>query len=193
LNEFFDSGQKTIIAMGDRAGGLAYWGRKKLAIVQTEGLTLDADYLKARMANTGDKYLERLPIQYMVIDREVILTSSPGPDQQVQYVVPDPIQGRVTTAPVPTFCFPAQAIRYEKRYPSGYGAGAAFSTRIAFSFADRMPCSQEALSRLRLIETGIGLRQYSLPSEYETAAGPGVFSKRLEDRDRHYKGEHSGT
>ncbi len=185
INEFFDSRRNTVIAMGDRSGGLAYWGRGKVTIEQTEGLTLGIDYLNARIANTGDHYLEQLPIEYMVVDREVIPTAV-GSDGQAQFVVPEPIQGRVTTAPVPTFCFPASAIRYRKRYASGYAYGAAFSTRIAFRFADRLPCSQEALARLRAIETGIGLRQYSLPSEYDNVPG-GIFDKQSEDSDRHYK------
>lgn len=187
LKEFFDPQAATLIAMGDRSGALAYWGRGKVRIIQTEGLALDAGYVDARVLNRGAEYLERFPIEYFVIDREVILTE-PGPDGQARFVVPDPIQGRVTTAPVPTFCFPQSAIRYRKRYESGYGSGAAASTRVAFLFAARVPCSDAALRRLREIETGIGLRQFSLPSEYDSVPG-GMFNKSSEDRDRHYRGK----
>jgi hypothetical protein len=185
LDEFFDPRRNTLIAMGDRAGGLAYWGRGRVAVIQTEGLTMGVDYIKARAAGTGGDYLERLPIEYMVVDREVIPTTRAGPDGEPLFVIPDPIQGRVTTDPVPTFCFPSEAVRYNIRYPSGYASGTAYSRRIAFLFAQRVPCSPKALTWLRSIETGIGLRQFSLPSEYDSVPG-GIYSKSKEDHDRHY-------
>jgi hypothetical protein len=182
LEEFFPRDRVTLIAMGDRSGGLAYWGRDRVRIVQTEGLTMGTEYYRARAANDGTRYLERFPIEYLVVDREVIPTTT-GLDGQPEFVIADPIQGRVSTTPVPTFCFPADGIRYNKTYPSWRGT----SERVAFLFARRVPCSQPTLARLRAIETGIGLRQYSLPSEYEPA-GDAPISKHSEDRDRHYRG-----
>jgi hypothetical protein len=189
LEEFFKDRPKTLIAMGDRSGGLAYWGRGKLAVVQTEGLTLGADYLKARMSSTADRYLESLPIDLMIIDRETVLTAA-GNDGRTIFVVPDPIQGRITKAHVPTFCFPESAIRYNMSYPSGYALGAAVSHRIAFEFAERVTCTPEMVKLVRDIETGIGLRQYSLPSEYDSVPG-GLFNKKSEDHDRRHVDEHS--
>jgi hypothetical protein len=187
VRDFFDSKPHTVVAMGDRAGGLSYWGRGKLSVVQTEGLTLGAAYLKAREADEGAKYLERLPIQYYVIDREVIPTTQSGNGERI-FVIADPIQGRVSRSAVPTFCFPASASRYRLVYPSWRGV----STRMVFEFSDRVPCSADTLARLRSIETGMGLRQYSLPSEY---SGPGVSPRlaRLEDRDRHFHGGDSAA
>jgi hypothetical protein len=179
--DFFPRGQATVIAMGDRSGGLAYWGRDRIRLVQTEGLTMGVAYYRARAANEGTRYLEGLPIRYLVVDREVIPTTT-GPDGQLEFVIADPIQGRVSTTPVPTFCFPADGVRYKTSYPSWKGT----SERLAFEFARRVPCSDVTLARLRAIETGIGLRQYSLPSEYAPPDAP--ISKRSEDRDRHYHG-----
>jgi hypothetical protein len=184
LAEFFPPGRDTVIAMGDRSGGLAYWGRdRSVRIEQTEGLTLGMDYYRARVANAGARYLERFPIEYLVVDREVIPTTRGG-NGQLEFVVADPIQGRVSKSPVPTFCFPADAIRYKKVYRSWRGT----SERLAFSFAQRIPCSSATLARLRLIELGIGLRQFSLPSEYDPPEGA-PSSKQSEDRDRHYRRE----
>jgi hypothetical protein len=180
LDTFFKSADQTLIAMGDRAGGLAFWGRGKVAVVQTEGLLLDIDYFKSRRANTSEQYFERLPIRYWVTDREVIATVR-RPDDQLQYVVPDPIQGRITTAAVPTFCFPAEAIQYKKSYPSVFGV----NTRLAFLFADREPCTATALDLIRSTAKGIGLRQFSLPTEYDPSRG-GTMDKHGEDRDRHF-------
>jgi hypothetical protein len=181
LDDFFTTDRHTTIAMGDRAGGIAYWGREKVSVVQAEGLTLDVEYLRARAALTGEKYFaERFPIQYWVVDREFIPTVQV--EGQTVYVVPEPIQGRVTTAPVPTFCFPASAIRYQKPYPSAWG----INTRIAFVFAQRVPCTAAALALVRAAEQGMGLRQFSLPTEYKRELG-GTMDKQSEDRDRHYK------
>jgi hypothetical protein len=148
--------------MGDRAGGLAYWGRSKLTLVQTEGLTLGIDYLRARIADQGGEYLQQhYRIDYWVIDRQVVPTVT-GPDGGQLYVVADPIQGRITTAPVPTFCFPASAIRYQREYATQYGV----YRRLAFAFADRQPCPRAALDLVQAVATGIGLRRFSLPGEY---------------------------
>jgi hypothetical protein len=162
LDDFVTATPHPVIAMGDRAGGLAYWGRSKLTLVQTEGLTLGMDYIHARIADQGGEYLQQhYPIDYWVIDRQVIATVT-GTDGGPLYVVPDPIQGRITTAPVPTFCFPASAVRYQRQYATPYGV----NRRMAFAFADRKPCPPAALDLVRAAATGIGLRRFSLPGEY---------------------------
>jgi hypothetical protein len=58
------------------------------------------------------------------------------------------------------------------------------NTRIAFAFAEREPCSQQAMAMMRTIETGIGLRQFSLPGEYRVAQDGA--NQRSEDRDRRF-------
>lgn len=162
LDDFFGRTPHAVIAMGDRAGGLAYWGRSKITLVQTEGLVLGMDYIRARLANQGGEYLQQhYPIQYWVVDRQVIPTVA-APDGAPLFVVADPIQGRITTAPVPTFCFPASAIRYQQEYATRFG----INRRVAFSFADRQPCPAAALDLIHAAATGIGLRRYSLPGEY---------------------------
>jgi hypothetical protein len=162
LDEFFKERPHAVVAMGDRAGGLAYWGSTKVSLVQTEGLTLDAAYLRARTENRGAEYLEtRYPIEYLIVDREFIPTVTDGHGASL-FVIPDPIQGRITTGPVPTFCFPPGAVRYKKAYLGQFGT----NTRIAFSFPDRSPCPPEALALVTAAATGVGLRKYSLPSEY---------------------------
>jgi hypothetical protein len=180
LDSFFKPEDPTLIAMGDRAGGLAFWGRGKVAVVQTEGLLLDIDYFKSRRTNSSEQYFERMPIRYWVIDREVTATVRRA-DGQLQYVVPDPIQGRITTGAVPTFCFPAEAVQYKKSYTSIFGV----NTRLAFLFADREPCTAAALDLVRSTAKGIGLRQFSLPTEYDRTRG-GTMDKHSEDRDRHF-------
>jgi hypothetical protein len=177
LDDFFDAQKHTLVAMGDRAGGLGYWGRGSVSVLQLEGLMLDRAYLTALQQHQGEEYLERnFPIEYLVTDREVLPTIT-APNGEIEYVVPDPVRGRVTNEPVPTFCFPGSALRYLRRYTTFIGV----NTRMAFAFASRVSCPPAALDLVRSIETGIGLQQYSLPSEYDFA------SAELEDRDRHHR------
>jgi len=125
-------------------------------------LTLDVAYVRARAENRADTYLAgRYPIEYLVIDREFIPTLT-GADGAKLYVVPEPIQGRVTTSAMTTFCFPAAAIRYRREYPSEFGT----NTRLAFEFAARTPCSAEALAIVQKAATTVGLRHFSLPTEF---------------------------
>jgi hypothetical protein len=162
LDDFFASRPHTVIAMGDRAGGLAYWGRSNISLVQTEGLTLDAGYIRARLADRGAEYLaSRYPIEYLVIDREHVPTIKDA-DGESEFVIPEPIQGRISTDPVPTFCFPPSAVRYEQAYAGDYGT----NRRLAFAFGARVQCSAAALAFVRSAGTSLGLRRFSLPSEY---------------------------
>jgi hypothetical protein len=178
LADFFDTRRHTWVAMGDRAGGIGFWGRRTLSVVQLEGLMLDRGYIRALQNGQGREYVEkRFPIEYFLLDREVVPVVQDA-DGASEYVVPDPVRGRVTNAPVPTFCFPNSALRYATRYTTFTGT----DTRMAFSFADRIACSEQALAMIRKLELGIGLQQYSLPSEYDT--GGGFASAALEDRDR---------
>lgn len=179
LADFFDARRHTWVAMGDRAGGIGFWGRRTLSVVQLEGLMLDRGYIRALQNGRGREYVEkRFPIEYFLLDREVVPVIQDA-DGASEYVVADPVRGRVTNAPVPTFCFPNSALRYAARYTTFTGV----DTRMAFSFADRIPCSEQALAMMRRLELGIGLQQYSLPSEYDT--GGGFASAALENRDRH--------
>ena len=181
LDEFFPEATRTTVGMGDRAGGLAYWGRDKVAVIQAEGLTLDKAYLSARAEQRGEQYFEQLPIAYWIVDREFFATIT-REDGTLEYAIPEPIQGRVTNEPVPTFCFPQSAIRYSKQYASAWGV----NTRIAFAFDEHTACSDEVLAIVREAERGMGLRQFSLPTEYRSELG-GTMDKESEDRDRHFQ------
>jgi CubicO group peptidase (beta-lactamase class C family) len=179
LAGFFAQSPHTLVAMGDRAGGLAYWGRDRLSVVQTEGLTLDMDYIRARKANTAAQYLqERYPIDLLIVDREYIPVV-PDANGESDFVVAEPIQGRVTTDPVAVFCFPQSAVRFRESYPAEVGS----NLRMAFAFGGRVPCPERAMRLMRSVETGPGLRQFSLPTEYLPTT-PNHMNKAREDRDR---------
>jgi hypothetical protein len=141
---------------------------------------LDKQYIQARQEHRGEEYLEQgFPIDTFVIDREVVITVD-GADGQPEYVIPDPVRGRITNEPVPTFCFPSSAVRYTRKYFTFTGV----NTRMAFRFADRVKCAPAVLDMLRSIEQGIGLQQFSLPGEYDYRGG--FANSALEKRDRHW-------
>ena len=162
--------------MGDRAGGLAYWGRGTLSVVQTEGLALDIDYLRARWAQHGAEYLERrFPIDYYVVDRTFVPQVEDAAGAHT-YIVADPIQGRVANQRVPMFCFPQRALQYWFRYEQR----GIVSDRMAFAFRQRTSCTARERAVIEAAIHGAGLRQLSLPEEYRL--DPSL--KRAEDRDR---------
>jgi len=178
LHDFFDPNRHTLVAMGDRAGGLGFWGRRSVAVLQLEGLMLDIGYVRARRQQQGNAYIEsKFPIEYLLTDREVMPTVN-GPGGEVEYVVADPVRGRISRTPVPTFCFPSSAVRYVRKYSTFTGD----NVRMAFAFGERVPCSTAAVAMIESIETGIGLQKYSLPGEYDTSGG--FASAALEARDR---------
>lgn len=153
------------IAMGDRAGGLSYWGRGAVEVVQTEGLMLGYSYIKALQAGTATSVLESdKGIEYYVVDRDRIPKVQRAGGEFV-YVVADPIQAMRTGAgfPVALFCFPSAAIRYRQRYMRSSGP----SERVAFAFDERVDCTPKERSMIADAISGNELRKISLPNEYK--------------------------
>jgi hypothetical protein len=183
LRHFFFAQAPMQVAMGDRAGGLAYWGRKQLSVVQAEGLLLDADYVTAREDGTGAQYfLSHFAIQYWLVDREFIPLVARN-DGTKEYVVVEPIQGRTAVYDLPAFCFPESALLYRQTY----GEASIPSTRFVFLFRAQQPCSPQSRAFMDRIRLGEGFRQLSLPSEYVTQTSGGAVPngrRWREDRDR---------
>ena len=166
LRDFFlaTPSQVDRIAMGDRAGGLAYWGRNTVEIVHTEGLLLGYDYIEALRTGAADNYLSNDPgIKYYVVDRQYIPTVTRD-NGKVVYVVADPIQALKTYADyhVSLFCFPQEAIRYQLRYDDGIGP----TVRWAFSFDQRIDCTQDERTLIDDALKRNELLPISLPYEY---------------------------
>jgi hypothetical protein len=149
------------IAMGDRAGGLSYWGRNTVEVVHTEGLLLGYAYIEARRTGTATDYLSKDPrSKYYVVDREHIPTVT-RENGEVIYLVADPIQALETDATyqVSLFCFPQKAIRYQLRYDDRqFGP----SQRLVFSFDQRVECTQEERTLIHNAVKDNELRKLSL-------------------------------
>lgn len=164
------------VAMGDIAGALAYWGRHRLDVVQLEGLTLDADYIRARRAERGNAYFDqRYAIDYLVVDRSHVPRVARADGGQ-EYVVADPVVGRVVIEPVPLFCFPESAVVWRHEHVDG---GLPY-TSLVFRYAARQPCSAESEALIAAVRAGAGLRQLSLQPQYAAGYADPV----AEDRDR---------
>jgi hypothetical protein len=175
---FHDAGH-SVVAMGDRAGGLAYWGRGKLSVVQTEGITEDIEFVRALGKGLGESQLERrFAVDYMVVDREVVPRVREGGVFK-EYVVAEPIQARVGTRVGMTLCFPGSAVRYHAQYED---AGVR-NERIAFDFSARVACTRPAQKLISNVARTQGLRQLSHPAEYLRGNVP-TRAKRIEDADR---------
>jgi hypothetical protein len=142
LRDFFTSSGSgvTRVAMGDRAGGLSYWGRGYVEIFQTEGLVLDYPYIQARQHGTINEYLEGAGINYFVIDRDP-LTPVQRADGQKIYVVPEPVGTLLVDRDYHfgLFCFPSEAVRYKITYKLGRQSH--LMERYAFEFDKRVDCS----------------------------------------------------
>lgn len=165
-----------MVAMGDDAGALAFWGFDRLRVAQLEGLTLDADYIRARVAGRANAYFNhRYRFDYFAVDREYIPLVM-GPEGQFQYAVAEPISGRTVLDRVPVFCFPESAVVYDQRYVDG---GITFR-HMAFRYSQHQLCSTESKAVIERARTGPGLRQFSLPEVYSL----GYASAVGEQRDR---------
>jgi hypothetical protein len=174
-----DREKPLVVAMGDVAGALAYWGMPRLHVVQLEGLTLDMDYIRARRALRGNDYFDkRFAIDFLVVERAHTPLVE-GADGIKQYVVADPIVGRVIWDPVPLFCFPENALTYKRVYVDG---GVPYEG-LVFRYPARVPCSAQSLALIKSALAGHGLRQLSLRPLYEA----GYANAALEDRDRNLR------
>lgn len=146
------------IAFGDRAGSLGYWCPTR--VVQTEGLVMSRDFLRARAAGTGEQWLDdHYDIDLYVVDRDRIPVKGGTPDV---YIVVDPIQGRTAHKALLHYCFPATALLDSNRY----GADA---SRFIFDYRQKIPCDAEAERIIADIQTREGMRRYSLPAEYRNS------------------------
>jgi hypothetical protein len=170
-DRIFSHDQNTIVAMADRAGGLAFWGRKKIFVVQTEGLLMGAEYIAARLKSDVPSYIDgQYHVQYYVVDREFTPTVTED-DGSKTYVVADPIQlAGARGYYIPTFCFPDSSLIYSRNYD--LDAPSCHSQRLIFSYGARKECS---LAALKVIQTAIstgGLHKLSLPSQSRRQCEP---------------------
>lgn len=153
------------VAMGDRAGMVAYWRPDQTRFIQTEGLMADLAYHQRRFAGQGDAYLAEHGVDILMTDRDYYHVEK-MPVGQV-FVVPEPALGSMTTTGSMLFCFPRTAVIRE------YAVNGIIHKRL-FDFHRRIACSPDIVHRFELIERGeLGYMKHILPS----LADGGVIDK----------------
>jgi hypothetical protein len=175
---------KLVVAIGDRAAGLGYWSPDSVQVFPLEGLVADKAYLSARRRDEGERWVaQTIRPRYLIVDRETLAPVRIGGEEQ--YVVIEPIQGRVVMDHLLMFCFPRDAV-----VRALYGRDdqqlvlPAPATRITFDFARGGRCSGAfAEYAERQILSADSLRKQAVAVEYAPFM-LGGFNEALERFDR---------
>lgn len=181
---FADEKAKMVVAIGDRAAGLGYWSPDSVKVFALEGLVADKAYLDARRHDQGEQWVrERVAPRYLIVDRESLAPVRIG--AQEQYVVIEPIQGRVVMDHLLMFCFPKDAVVRKKRERDNQVVVLpAPAVRVTFDFAKATRCSGAfAEYAEQLMLSPESLRKHGVAVEYASFMG-GEFNEALERFDR---------
>ncbi|MEL0028009.1 MAG: hypothetical protein VW625_04995, partial [Perlucidibaca sp.] len=128
---------KTLI-MGDRAGSLAFWS-PGTRIVQSEGLVMSADFLRARQRGEATDWIDRHHrVNELVVDRPWLPTMNYGGDRV--YLIVEPIRALLWQASPLVYCFPQFAVLDQEED--------ADHVRIRFDYDERMICPEPLMSWL---------------------------------------------
>jgi hypothetical protein len=175
---------KLVVAIGDRAAGLGYWSPDSVQVFALEGLVADKAYLSARRRDQGEQWVrEHVAPRYLIVDRETLKPVRIGAEEQ--YVVIEPIQGRVVMDHLLTFCFPTDAVLRKKRERDNQLVVLpAPAVRITFDFAKASRCSGAfATYAEQMILSPESLRKNGVGVEYASFLAGG-FNEALERFDR---------
>jgi hypothetical protein len=175
---------KLVVAIGDRAAGLGYWSPNTVQVFALEGLVADNAYLSARRRDQGEQWVrDHVAPRYLIVDRETLKPVRIGAEEQ--YVVIEPIQGRVVMDHLLTFCFPTDAVLSKKRERDNQVVVLpAPAVRITFDFTKASRCSGAfAAYAEQKILSSESLRKNGVAVEY-AAFLAGGFNEALERFDR---------
>lgn len=173
-----------VLAIGDRAAGLGYFAPDTVKVFALEGLVADKAYLDARRRDQGERYLrERVAPRYLVVDRERLEPVRIAGEEQ--YVVIEPMQGRVVMDHLLVFCFPKSALVQELRgRDDQLLVLPAPAVRATFDFAQaercRGPFAEHAERQIHSVEP---LRKRAVAVEYSPIVF-GQLNELLERFDR---------
>lgn len=143
----------TMFAMGDRAGSFGFFLGSDMRFMHTEGLVGPYAYLKSMQKDEGKQFLESLPIDFFIVDREAYLEDSDT------IGVAEPNQGLSAHIGPYLLCFPKSSITLDQSYNG--------NKRYVFDFRKRMACPdtfEKQFGGMR--DTYQGIRKFSQPSRY---------------------------
>lgn len=144
-----------VVAMGDRAGIVAYWRPENTRLIQTEGLMADLAFHQSRFSGHGEQYLAQHGVDLLITDRDHYHVEH-TPAGRV-FVVPEPVLGSMTTSGAMLFCFPEQAVVAE------YSQDGLVRKRL-FDFRLRQACEADTRRQFAAIEQGeLGYMKHVFP------------------------------
>ena len=152
----------TFFAMGDRAGSFGFFLGSNFKFLHTEGLVGPFEYYQAMAKNKGAEFVEKLPIDYVVADRENYIENT------TIIGVAEPIQGLSAHAGPYLLCFKKSGIILDQSYSENHTN----NHRYLISYRSKIPCpASMEVSFLELRNQYEGLSRFSLPSKYEFRKG----------------------
>lgn len=151
------------VVMGDRAGALGYWLPERYSFVHSEGLVGSYAFLRARTEERGHAFLDALKPDYLVVDRDRLMTEQTPAGAVLG--VPEPIQGVSMHRGVMLFCFGEDAVLHHAELPIGPIHWV--RPRYVFDYRKQRSCSPALTQKLEaLLAEPVALRRFSMFSEY---------------------------
>jgi len=141
-------------AMGDRAGSLGFFLGNDFNFIHTEGLVGPYEYYRALEKNQGKDFIEHLPIDYVVTDRQKYMESG-----SVLGVI-EPVQALATRTGPFVLCFDKSGIVQEIKY-SSLGIN---NTRYLIDFKKQVTCPNVIVNSFNQMRSKYGaISAFSLP------------------------------
>jgi hypothetical protein len=147
------------LLMGDRAGSLGYWMPERFRMVQAEGIVADLKFMRARQTGQVIQFLRANDVDYVVVDREILMTSH-GPEGLV-YGVAEPVLGLSAHSGTFLMCFPESAVLFSQDAADGSYISRVFDFHAVL---DTCPVDLESQYRV-LADRYAGLNEFSMPHD----------------------------
>jgi hypothetical protein len=148
----------TFFAMGDRAGSFGFFLGNDFKFMHTEGLVGPYEYYQAMKKDQGEAFIDKLPIDYIIADREKYL------EDDAVIGIAEPVQGLSSHSGPYLMCFHKSGIVLDQSY--------GVNRRYLIAYRSKTPCPATlTASFLKLRNQYEGLSKFSLPSKYELRNG----------------------
>lgn len=141
------------IAAGDRTGSLGFFLGNEFSFIHTEGLVGPLEYLKALRADVGAQFVDQLPVDYLVVDRERYFESENAVG------IAEPVQGWSSHTGPYLLCFDHAGIVSRDNYAN--------QARMVIDYRSRIDCPSEFTRQFSEQRARYGgVRQFALPGEF---------------------------
>ena len=156
--------KNSFFVMGDRAGSFGFFLGPDYQFFHTEGLVSSRAYYDAMRKDDGLNFLLKYPIDYFVVDREIIY------DNELSIGIIEPVQGLSSHIGPWLICFSKEGILLDQSYD--------IQKRYFIDFKSRIECPAEFDDNFKKIKGSYGgVSEFSFPSLY----GSGNFRHYLKN------------